>query len=249
MSNERGELPRLYFELSSWFHLLTAPEDYAEEAEFYRQTLVSGCKNRPETLLELGSGGGNNASHLKTYFKMTLVDISTGMLDISKSINPGCEHIRGDMRNVRLDRQFDAVFIHDAIAHITDENDLRSTIETAYIHCKPGGAALFCTDNIRENFTPGTKHGGHDKAGKGIRYLQWTWDPDPDDNTYVCDFAYLLREGENIRCEYDRMVMGLFGRQTWLDLISEAGFEARTARLEIQDITEGGEVFLGIKTG
>ena len=230
--NQDTGFPRLYHDLASWFPILTAPEDYKEEAEFYRKTIVSACKNRPLTLLELGSGGGNNASHLKAYFSMTLVDLSPDMIKVSESLNPECEHIQGDIRNVRLGRLFDAVFIHDAITHITTEHDLLCAIETAYLHCKPGGAALFCPDYVKENFSPGTKKGGHDVEERSLRYLEWEWDPDPSDNTYIADFAYLIREGDRIRCEYDRMIMGLFSREVWLRLINEVGFQASYVRLE-----------------
>ena len=71
------------------------------------------------TLLELGSGGGNNASHLKHRFECTLTDLSPEMLALSRTLNPECEHIEGDMRTLRLERTFDAVFVHDAIAYIT----------------------------------------------------------------------------------------------------------------------------------
>jgi len=134
---ESGEYTtRLYHDLASWFPVLTAPEDYIEEAEFYRKAIVSACSYHPQTLLELGSGGGNNASHLKAHFSMTLVDLSPEMLNVSKSLNPECEHIQGDMRSVRLGRLFDAVFIHDAITHMTTEQDLRSAIETAFVQKK-----------------------------------------------------------------------------------------------------------------
>lgn len=155
-------LPRLYCDLSSWWPVLSAPEDYAEEAEFYQKTIIAACDSTPQTLLELGSGGGNNASHLKHTFTMTLVDLSPGMLTVSGSLNPECEHIQGDMRNVRLGRLFDAVLIHDAIVYMTTEDDLRRAIDTAFMHCKPGGAALFCPDYIRETFHSSTEHGGHD---------------------------------------------------------------------------------------
>ena len=119
--NQEGTLssPRLYSDFASWFHLLTAPEDYAEEAEIYRQALLAACQSPPQTLLELGSGGGNNASHLKVHFNLTLVDLSPVMLAISQALNPECEHLQGDMRTVRLGRLFDAVFIHDAIMYLT----------------------------------------------------------------------------------------------------------------------------------
>jgi trans-aconitate methyltransferase len=70
-------------------------------------------------VLELGSGGGNNASHMKRAFAMILVEPSDGMREISRRLNPECEHRSGDMRTVRLDRTFDAVFVHDAIMYMT----------------------------------------------------------------------------------------------------------------------------------
>ena len=50
-------LPKLYSELARWWPLLSAPEDYAEESAFYRQTLLAACPSA-RTMLELGSGGG-----------------------------------------------------------------------------------------------------------------------------------------------------------------------------------------------
>jgi ubiquinone/menaquinone biosynthesis C-methylase UbiE len=239
---------RLYSDLASWFTLLTAPEDYAEEAEFYRKTILAACVSSPRTLLELGSGGGNNASHLKAHFAMTLVDLSPEMLDVSRAMNPECEHVQGDMRTIRLDRQFDAVFIQDAITYITTESDLRSTLETAFVHCRPGGVALFHPDCTRETFRPSTSHGGHDSEERSLRYLEWTRDPDPTDTTYIADFAYLLREGKEVRCEYDRHILGVFGREDWLRWITEADFEARVIPFEHSQIEPGsGELFLGIK--
>ena len=68
-----------------------------------------------KTVLELGSCGGNNTSHLKARFKMTLTDLSPAMLDLSRGINPECEHIQGDMRKLRLGLIFEAIFIEDAV--------------------------------------------------------------------------------------------------------------------------------------
>lgn len=101
---------------------------------------------------------------------MTLVDLSDEMLDVSRRLNPECEHQQGDMRTIRLGREFDAVFIHDAIDYMADEADLRMAMETAFIHCRPGGLALFMPDDIRETFEEGTDHGGPDAAdGSGVR--------------------------------------------------------------------------------
>jgi SAM-dependent methyltransferase len=230
-----NRIPKLYDELASWWPLLSVPEDYADEAAFFHRTLLDACAQPPQTLLELGSGGGNNASHLKAHFHMTLVDRAPGMLAVSRALNPECEHIEGDMRTLRLGRLFDAVFIHDAIMYLTSERELRQAIETCFVHCRPGGAALLAPDYVRENFQPTTEHGGHDGAGRGLRYLEWTWDPDPTDCTYLTDFAYLLREADGaVRVEHDRHVEGLFPRATWLRLLSEVGFAPEVIRDDYQ---------------
>src|SRR5690242_17703724 len=106
----------------------------------------------PRMVLELGSGGGNNASFMKGAYEMTLVDISPGMLAVSRAINPECQHIEGDMRMLRLGRTFDAVFVHDAICYMTSAKDLKAAMRTAYEHCRPGGLALFVPDHVRETF-------------------------------------------------------------------------------------------------
>ena len=222
------EQPRLYSEFASWFHLLTAPSSYVEEAEFARRALVDAARTPIRTVLELGSGGGNNAFHLKAHFDLTLTDLSLHMLERSRAINPECEHIQGDMRSLRLRRQFDAVFVHDAVCHLTTQDDLLACMRTAYAHCKPGGVALFMPDFVRERFRASVHHGGHDGDGRSLRYFEWIFDPDPSDMTYTNDFAYMLREGNGpVRVEHDTHVMGLFSRGQWLDGLRKAGFEAQ----------------------
>lgn len=238
-------LPRLYGDLAPWFHLLTAPEEYADEAEVYRGLLEDRADGEVRTVLELGSGGGNNASYLKRRFEMTLTDLSPEMLAVSRSINPECEHVEGDMRTLRLGRTFDAVFAHDAIDYMTSREDLRATMETAFVHLRPGGRALFVPDFIRERFAPRTSHGGNDAGARGLRYLEWDWDPDPSDETYLVDFAMLLRDEDGtVRVEHDRHRCGVFARATWLELLEDVGFTAEARVIHVYEEASS-EAFLG----
>lgn len=220
--------PRLYRELAGWWPLVSAPEDYIGEAEFVRRTLREHSNRQVRTILELGCGGGNNASHLKRHFQLTLVDLSPQMLDVSARLNPECEHITGDMRTVRIGRTFDAVFVHDAVMYLTDTDDLRRAFETAFVHVEPGGVALFMPDCVRETFQGTTDHGGHDGETRALRFVEWTYDPDPSDSTYTVDYAFLLREADGtLHLEHDRHVEGLFGRDEWLQLLRDTGFRPR----------------------
>jgi trans-aconitate methyltransferase len=240
---------KIYGELADWYPLLTAPEDYEEEAAAYARAMLDAAARPLNTVLELGSGAGHNASYLKRRFTITLVEPSEGMLAISKRLNPDCEHLQGDMRTVRLGRQFDAVFVHDAVVYMTSEPDLRAAIETAALHCAPGGVVLFAPDHVRENFKPGTDHGGHDRDGRALRYLEWTWDPDAADTTYTVDYAVMLREPDgSVRVEHDRHIEGLFSRNDWLRWLADAGLSSTRVIIEHSELEPGSyEVFVSTK--
>ena len=211
---------KLYRELAGWWPLFSAPAEYEEEAAIYAKLLVGS-----ETVLELGSGGGNNAFHMKRQMRMTLSDLSPEMLKVSRELNPDCEHVVGDMRTVRLQRTFDAVFVHDAIMYLTNSADLRMAIETAFVHTRPGGAALFVPDCVRESFHETMETGGNDGDGKSVRFLEWSHDPDSADSVFQSEFAILLREGSSTRCVHDTHHYGLFSSHQWIDWIRSAGFE------------------------
>lgn len=226
----------LYSELAEWWPLMSAPEEYVQEAGVYRHTLLTASDPPPRSILELGSGGGNNASHLKASFDLTLVDRSPEMLAVSRRLNPECEHIEGDIRTLRLDRQFDSIFVHDAIDYMTTLDDLLNAMNTAFVHCRPGGCALFVPDLIRETFQLRTDHGGNDGGERSFRYLEWSWDPDPQDSTYVTDFIYALREQGNVRVLHDRHIFGLHSKDDWMDCLSTAGFRATAVQLPVEDL-------------
>jgi SAM-dependent methyltransferase len=238
---------KLYTELADWWPLMSAPEDYVEEAAVYSGFLKEASSGPLRTVLELGSGGGNNASHMKRHFALTLVEPSAGMLAVSRRLNPECEHHLGDMRTFRMDRTFDAVFVHDAVCYMTTIDELRQAVTTAYVHLRPGGAALFCPDFTRETFVPESDHGGHEGPDRAMRYLEWSWDPDPDDTTYNVDYAFVLREGADTRVVHDRHVEGLFTRQQWLYTLHDVGFQADLKQYSHSEVERSIEVFVAVR--
>ena len=237
---------RFYGELAQWWPLISPPEEYAEEAAYAAGLLVSAVVPVRQ-VLELGSGGGHNAVHLKARFDMTLVDLSEQMLDVSRRLNPECEHRQGDMRTLRLGREFDAVFVHDAVDYMTTEADLGMAIETAYVHCRPGGVVVFLPDNTTETFHPSADHAGTDADdGRGVRFLDWSWDPDPADATYLTEYAFLLRDADGaVRSVHETHRLGLFPRQVWLRLLGEVGLRATTFPEETTEDRTPRDVFVG----
>jgi SAM-dependent methyltransferase len=229
-------LPRLYTDLASWWPLLSPPdEDYAAEAEVIMEMLIETLGVTPATILELGSGGGNNAFYLKREASMTLVDLAPGMLAVSRRLNPEAEHIEGDMRTVRLGRTFDAVVIHDAIMYLLTEEDLTAALATAHAHLKPGGAVIVLPDCVSETYTPNVETGGEDgEDGRSLRYLIWCQQPTPlldGASAFYEDFLMLLRKPDgSVESVHDRHRFGLFARAAWTATFQRAGFPVPIVR-------------------
>jgi len=229
--------PLLYGELTPWYRLLDPVADHADEAAAYVGALLRAGAPRGGTLLELGAGAGGNAFFFKRDFECTLTDLSPDMLALSRALSPECEHLAGDMRSLRLRRTFDAVMVHDAVAYMTTRADLAAMAATAFAHTRPGGAALFAPDYVRDAFRDKTELYTGDDGARSLRCVEWAWDPDPADDTYAVEYAFLLRDGAQMRAVHDRHVEGLFARATWLDILTSAGYQVALADRPFDDTT------------
>lgn len=238
--------PLLYGELTPWYRLIDPPADHLREASAYREALAAAVGPEGRTLLELGSGAGHNALHMKGRFACTLTEPSEAMRALSLELNPECEHLPGDMRTLRLGRTFDAVFVHDAVMYMANEADLRAALLTAFIHTRPGGAALIAPDCFRDGFEESSSLLEHAEGGRAIRGAIWAWDPDPTDDSFVTDYAFLLRnERGEMRAVHDRHTEGLFSRARWERLLLEVGFRTiQGVRRPLDDEGEFDEVLL-----
>lgn len=216
---------RVYSELAPFWPLISPVEDYAEEAAWI-EDLLGRARIDVRELLELGSGGGHCAFHLKAGRALTLTDLSPDMLALSARLNPECTHAEGDMRTLRLGRTFDAVLLYDAIDYMSTQMALGEAIATAWAHCRPGGVAVFAPDHVCERFEPGEEVGGSDAAdGAGVRFLEWTWDPDPDDEQVRTEYAFVVRDADgSIRHVHETHETGLFATADWVRLLEAEGF-------------------------
>ncbi len=238
---------RMYGELAHLWQQISAPEEYAEEASELRELIFDLLKAGPDpfrpTLLEFGSGGGNALSHLTPFMDTVATDTSTDMLAVSEQINPGAEHIVGDMRSMRLGRKFDAVVVLDAVSYMLTEDDLRGTFETARAHLNPGGVFIAGPDWL-EGITPvpniSCKLG---KQGE-LSYAEFVHDPDPNDSSIELVFTFYVPQGDgSVKVEEDRHRHGIFPLQTWLLAMRDAGFEAGTHRYSA-DVSAGSGYYI-----
>lgn len=239
---------RFYQEFATFWPLISPLSEYEEEGNYFA-SLLRSLPIKIHEVLELGSGGGHCSSYLTPHFSMTLTDLSPEMLAVSKTVNPASEHLCGDMRTLRLNKEFDAVFIHDAIDYMITPEDLLAALTTAYIHCRPGGACVIAPDHLKENLEFDADCGGHDaEDGRGVRFLEWTWDPDPNDNWVQTEYSFVFRAADGtITHAHESHRTGAFPEETWFALLRQAGFSPEKAIEQTTEDRPPRTLFIGHK--
>jgi SAM-dependent methyltransferase len=216
---------RMFDDLSWTWPIINPPEKHVSDSEVLIEILRTQSSFPAKTLLNLGSGGGNDDYTLKNAFDVTGVDYSLRMLDLARKLNPQVEYVHGDMRNMLFDKLFDSAIITESINYMLTERDLKGVYETAYIHLNPGGMLLSCLSRIKESFknnhSVSSCHSANDCQ---ITWIENHYDPDTEDTVIETTHIYLIRRLSEQRIEIDRHVNGLFSLDTHKKILTQMGF-------------------------
>ncbi len=220
-----------YNELAWTNHIIASPEDYVGETETYCRLISENAEIPVKTLLHLASGAGINDFTFKKHFQVTGVDISPGMLEEARKLNPEVAYRQGDMRTFQIDETFDAVAVPDAVGYMTTKEDLQKALLTAHRHLKPGGVLLVMAhtkEEFRENnFAYSGAHGDIN-----ITVFENNYIPDPEGNTYEATVVYLIRKKSDLEIVTDRHTIGIFNLEVWHQLLQELSLQVKEMRMD-----------------
>jgi ubiquinone/menaquinone biosynthesis C-methylase UbiE len=200
---------------------LADPAEYEDEVMVYVDLIKRTAVEPPSTLLHLGSGAGGHDRIFKQHFTVTGVDLSLGMLNKARVAHPDIEYLEGDMRTLRLNRQFDAVVIPDSIDYMASQDDLRQAIQTAVAHLKTSGVLLVVA-KTEETFQNNNFAYTGEKDGVHVTLLENNYINPFRPNTYEATFVYLIRQQGELTIHTDHQVLGLFSQATWEKMFNDA---------------------------
>ena len=241
---------RLYDDLAWLWPTLSPPEDYIEEAEFLADLIKSYMSYAPKSMLHLGCGGGHLDMTMKRHFDITGIDKSKHMLGLAEKLNPENRYLSGDMRNVRLEDNFDVVLLYDGIDYMITEKDLKRAFETAYVHLKNDGIMLTVVEKSPTSFRQNeTKVQHRVKGDIELTYFAHWYDPDPNDSTYENVYIYIIRKNRKLTVEHDLHICGMFEVEVWERLLREVGFTPKQDTFRHSTFSPGEEypILIGLK--
>jgi SAM-dependent methyltransferase len=224
--NMESKTSWLAYDALAWTEsIISPPNDYTEETTLLVKALKENSTGEIKTILHLGCGAGGNDYTFKKYFKVTGVDISYGMLDIARKVNPEIIYHHGDMRNIELGEYFDAVVVPDSIDYIRTEEELSSVMMTANKHLKPGGMLLIVAHPAERFIQNNFVYTGSNQDVE-ITIFENNYIPSSPGTGYEATLVYLIRHYGKLEIYTDRHFLGLFKLQVWLDLFNKAGFDS-----------------------
>lgn len=220
-----------YNELAWTADLLADHSDYEGEVEGYVDLIRRSSLHTPGTFLHLGCGAGGHDAIFKRHFAVTGVDVSRGMLEKARLRHPDVEYIEGDMRTVRLDREFDAVAIPDSIDYMSSLPELRMAIGTAVAHLKPGGV-LLVVGKTREIFSDNNFAYSGEQGDLHVTLLENNHINRYRPDTYEATLVYLIRRGGVVTIHTECHVLGLFSQGAWKQVFTDAGLTFEETALD-----------------
>lgn len=220
-----------YNELAWTDELLVDAADCEQAVEAIVRLLRATARPAPRTILHLGSGAGGYDRVLKRHFAVTGVDVSPGTLALARATNPEVEYVEGDMRTIRLGREFDAVIIPDSIDYMATRGDLDAALHTAALHLRPGGAVLVIAKPA-EAFRDNNFAYVGERDGIHVTVLENNRVDPARPGCYEATLVYLVRRDGELSIHTDRHLLGLFPRRDWDEAFATAGLEVEAVPLE-----------------
>lgn len=220
-----------YNDLAWTEDFLADPAEYEDEVKQYIELINKISKESVNTVLHLGCGAGGHDLHFKKEYKVTGVDISIGMLNKAKEKNPEIEYFEGDMRSIRLNRQFDCVVIPDSIDHMVTLDDLKQAIETSAIHLKPGGV-LMIVATTSETFQNNNFAYTGEKGDTHVTLIENNYINPYIPNIYEVTMLFLIRQKGKLSKHIEEFKAGLFQKEMWDDVLKNFGFITETRYLD-----------------
>jgi len=222
-----GVRTALYHELAPYYDQIYHGKNYRAESTRLRSIVRQFGRSAGRDWLDVACGTGKHLEHLRKYYHCSGVDASPEMLRIARRRLPGVRFTIGDMRSLRLGREFDVVScLFSAIGHLPTEHDLLRCFRRLALHLKPGGVAIVEPWISPEMFRGGALHLRTYQDPK-VLIVRASYSRRRGNVSFTY-YDYLVgRSGRGIRhlVEVDRGLMVRPGRL--VDLMREAGLRPR----------------------
>jgi SAM-dependent methyltransferase len=207
---------RLYDAIYTW-------KDYQGEVAKLH-ALIQERNPGARALLDVACGTGKHLELLREQYKVEGVDVDPDMVRIAKERLPGVPIHEGDMVDLDLGKQFDAVTcLFSSIGYVGSAEKLDRAVASMSRHIAPGGVLLVEPWVTPDNFEPGRPSATFvDEPDLKIARMDV---PKAEGRLSVLEFHYLIGTPDGIENFTEHHEVGLFTHEEYLKSFRKAGLD------------------------
>lgn len=209
--------------------------DFAADAAAVHE-LIERANPEARTLLDVGCGTGLHLAHLRTWYDIAGIDRSSGMLKVARSrLGADVPLQAADMRNLDLQRQFDAVTcLFSSIGYLTNDDDLRLAFQRFAMHLAPGGVLVVDgwvrPDAWKEDFNPPPEQ-ADDGTTTAVRMVR----SKRDGRRTTLEMHHLVRDASGIDYFFELHALMLVDTDQYVAAAEAAGLSAEVTQHYVPD--------------
>ncbi|HEY41370.1 MAG TPA: class I SAM-dependent methyltransferase [Dehalococcoidia bacterium] len=232
MDDEFADIAAYYDEL------YVKPQQYEREAA-KALTLIDSYKlSDGNALLDIACGTGGHIPYWREQYTVTGLDLSPAMLNRAILKFPDVEFHLGNMVDIVLGHNFDAVVcMYGSIGCVRTLNNLKKAVSNFAVHLKPGGILCLTPWSTQEEFKPKIVVDAVKQPHVCISRMENVKFKAP--GLIEVDFHHLVGRNGKVTYHTQSMEIGLFSRQQYLDALGNA-------RLELMEYYEGSDMPMGV---
>ncbi len=232
-----------YGELAKYYDVIYQWKDYRKEARVVRGLAELYKASPGNSLLDVGCGTGKHLQHLAGKFDCVGMDASEAMLEQARRNVRGVEFIQGDMVDFDLRRQFDVILcLFSSIGYVRTYPRLARTLRNFAAHLREGGVVI-----IEPWFTKSTIKTGYvhvlTQGNDRLKIVRVDHTKVKGSTSILDERIIIAEKNKGITVYKDRMVMGLFEQDEFLELMEKAGLKARYLK---KSLAPGRGLYVGV---
>jgi ubiquinone/menaquinone biosynthesis C-methylase UbiE len=214
----------LYDRLAELYDAIYSFKNYEKEAAKLHQLIQQHKRSPGNDLLDVACGTGGHIAYLKGNYSVEGLDISAPMLRLAKKKHPDVVFYRRDMTNFKLKKQFDVVTcLFSAIGHVKTKRRLDLAVLTMASHLKPGGVLVVEPWPTPKQWQIG-RLGANIVDEPNLKVARFSISK-ARGKLSVQDLHHLVATPHRIEHFVERLEMGLFNRDEYLDAFRQARLE------------------------
>ncbi len=199
-------------------------KNYEKETAKLHELIQQYKRSPGNGLLDVACGTGGHIAYLKRNYSVEGLDISPLMLRLARKKHPDVVFYRRDMTNFRLTKEFDVVTcLFSAIGHVKTRRRLGLAVRAMARHLKPGGVLVVESWPTPRQWQNG-RLGANFVDEPNLKIARFSISK-ARDRLSVQDLHHLVATPNRIQHFVERLEMGLFTHDEYLDTFRQAKLE------------------------